>query len=100
MKLTIKGSGEWAGAGQVARVLAFMTLVAFNAPIAMAQQRVTGTVIDRNSGHPVAAAKVSLEGDVLRTERSATTDIEGRFSLSVLSPGSYTLTVSADRFYA
>jgi hypothetical protein len=100
MNLTFKGSVAWAAAAQTARALAFVALVAFAAQIAVAQQRVTGTVIDRNSGHPVAAAKVSLEGDVLRTERSATTDIEGRFSLSVLSPGSYSLTVSADRFYA
>jgi len=100
MKLTLKGSVAWAAAAQTARVLAFVTLVALTAQNAMAQQRVTGTVIDRNSGHPVSAAKVSLEGDVLQTERATTTDIEGGFSLSVLSPGSYTLTVSADRFYA
>lgn len=100
MKLTFKGSGEWAAAGRTARVLAFMTLVAFTAPIAMAQQRVTGTVIDRNSGHPLSTASIRLESETTQTERATTTDNKGRFSLSVLSPGSYTLTVSAERFYA
>ncbi|HWO01701.1 MAG TPA: TonB-dependent receptor [Blastocatellia bacterium] len=64
-----------------------------------AQQRVTGTVTEKNSGQPVSAASVKLEGEALPSERCTTADAEGRFSFSVLSPGVYTLTVSADRFY-
>jgi 5-hydroxyisourate hydrolase-like protein (transthyretin family) len=89
------GGSRWA----IARVGALLlwTLVAGSA--AAAQQRVTGFVADKSSGQPVSAASVKLEGDALSTERATTTDAEGRFSLSVLSPGFYTLTVSAARFY-
>jgi 5-hydroxyisourate hydrolase-like protein (transthyretin family) len=100
MKLRLKGFLAWASAAFTARALAFMTLVALTAPTATAQQRITGTVADRNSGYPVSAATVKLEGDTMPSERATTTDIDGRFSLSVLSPGSYTLTVSAARFYS
>src|SRR6185369_12457860 len=100
MKLTLKGSVVSAAAVKTAKALTLVTLVALTAQTSMAQQRVTGTVIDRNSGRPVSASKVTLEGDLLQTERTTTTDAKGLFSLSVLSPGSYTLTVSADRFYA
>ncbi|HTF37244.1 MAG TPA: TonB-dependent receptor [Blastocatellia bacterium] len=66
---------------------------------AAAQQRVTGIVADKSSGQPVSSASVKLEGDALSAERATTTDAEGRFSLSVLSPGFYKLTVSAAGFY-
>lgn len=78
-------------------LLLLWTLVAGST--AAAQQRVTGIVADKSSGQPISAASVKLEGDALSTERATTTDAEGRFSLSVLSPGFYTLTVSAARFY-
>jgi outer membrane receptor protein involved in Fe transport len=77
--------------------LLLWTLVAGST--AAAQQRVTGIVADKSSGQPVSAANVKLEGDALSAERTTTTDAEGRFSLSVLSPGFYTLTVSAAGFY-
>ena len=66
---------------------------------AAAQQRVTGIVADKSSGQPVSSASVKIVGDALSAERTTTTDAEGRFSLSVLSPGFYTLTVSAAGFY-
>jgi hypothetical protein len=66
---------------------------------AAGQQRVTGMVTDKDSGQPISAASVKIEGEALASERATTTDAEGRFSLSVLSPGLYTLTVSADKFY-
>jgi 5-hydroxyisourate hydrolase-like protein (transthyretin family) len=90
------GGSRWAIA-RVGALLLLWTLVAGSA--AAAQQRVTGFVADKSSGQPVSAASVKLEGDALSTERATTTDAEGRFSLSVLSPGFYTLTVSAARFY-
>ncbi len=66
---------------------------------AQAQQRVTGIVTDKTSGQAVSSAVVKLEGDGSVSERITTTDGEGRFSLSVLSPGVYTLKVSAKTFY-
>ncbi len=65
---------------------------------AAAQQRVNGTVVDRSSGRPVAAA-VTLEGKAASSERTTTTDSGGRFSFAGLSPGLYELSVSADKFY-
>ena len=82
---------------RVGALLLLWTLAAGST--AAAQQRVTGIVADKSSGQPVSAASVTLEGDALSAERTTTTDAQGRFSLSVLSPGFYTLTVSAARFY-
>jgi TonB dependent receptor/Carboxypeptidase regulatory-like domain len=89
------GSSRWA----IVRVGALLLWTLVAGSTAGAQQRVTGIVADKSSGQPVSAASVKLEGDALSTERATTTDTEGRFSLSVLSPGFYTLTVSAARFY-
>ena len=78
-------------------LLMLWTLVAGST--AAAQQRVTGIVTDKTTGQPASSASVKLEGEALSTERSTTTDVDGRFSLSVLSPGFYSLTVSAAGFY-
>lgn len=99
MKLRLKAFVARTSAARIARALGFMTLIVLTAPTALAQQRVTGIVADKNSGQPIFAASVRIEGDALSTQRATTTDAEGRFSLSVLSPGLYTLTASAARFY-
>lgn len=59
---------------------------------ASAQQSgsIVGTVVTRGSGRPVDAAAVALEG----TERSATTDNQGRFALNGLPAGRYVLVSS------
>ena len=49
-----------------------------------------GVVMDSTSGSPVAGARVELAG----TTNRATTDRAGRFALSGVIPGEYTLTVS------
>ena len=65
---------------------------------AIAQQRVTGTVVDKNTRQPVAAT-IKLESDLFTGERVTTSDGEGRFAFLGLSPARYTVSVSADRFY-
>src|SRR3989442_574407 len=82
------GRSRWtiARGGASLFFLLLWTLVTGSA--AAAQQRVNGIVTDKSSGQPVSSASVKLEGDALSTERATTTDVEGRFSLSVLSPGS------------
>lgn len=96
----LKGFVARTSAALIARVLGFLTLVVLSAPTALAQQRVTGIVADKNSGRPVSGANVTLEGETSTTERTTTTDAEGRFSLSVLTPGFYALTVSTAGFYS
>ena len=88
-----------AGSRAIARVGALLLWALVAGSTAAAQQRVTGIVTDKNSGKSVSAASVKVEGDASSTERVTTTDGEGRFSLSLLSPGLYTLTVSAAGFY-
>lgn len=50
----------------------------------------TGTVTDSASGEALIGATVLVEG----TQRGANTDFEGRFRISQLAPGTYTLRIS------
>jgi hypothetical protein len=63
-------------------------LVAMSTPA-----RVTGMVWDSTRARPLAAARVILEG----TDRTATTDSAGRFTLEGVSEGAYSLTFAHPR---
>lgn len=76
-------------------LLACLALPAF----AAAQQRIAGTVTDTKTHSPVKSATVKLEGGLFTMPSETTTDADGRFSFSGLSPNRYTLRVSADAFY-
>ena len=78
-----------------------IVLLVLIAPLtaALAQQRMTGTVIDANTRSPIGAAIVKLESDVLSSKQEVTTDAGGNFSFPGLSPGNYSLSASADKFY-
>jgi hypothetical protein len=65
---------------------------------AAGQQRISGTVANKNTRQPVAAT-VKLDSDLLTSERVTTPDAEGRFAFVGLSPGRYTVSASADEFY-
>ena len=65
---------------------------------AAAQQRITGTVTDKKARQPVAAT-VKLQSDLFTGERVTIADIEGRFAFVGLSPGRYTVSASAEKFY-
>jgi len=97
MQIYRVGAGRLRSA--IARSVGLVFWTVLGCLAAAGQQRVTGIVTDKDSAHPISAASVKLEGEALAPERATTTDAEGRFSLSVLSPGLYTLTVSADKFY-
>jgi len=51
---------------------------------------ITGKVIDKLSGEELVCAKILIDG----LDMKACTDIEGKFSISNLEPGIYTLKVS------
>jgi len=52
---------------------------------------ISGIVVDSETGSPVIGANVIIEG----TYRGAAADIEGRFLIQNVEPGSYTVVVSA-----
>jgi hypothetical protein len=66
---------------------------------ATAQQRISGSVINKGTAAPVPAATVRLESNLLASAVATATDADGRFSFASLSPGSYTVSVSADTYY-
>lgn len=83
----------------LAKISIHLCLLLLCAATATAQQRITGTVTNKNTNAPVATAAVKLESDLLSSAQTATTDAQGRFSFAGLSPGLYTVSVSADTFY-
>jgi hypothetical protein len=79
----------------------FLTCVAFCflcASVAAAQQRITGSVFDKTTGKFLPGINVKLESDLLSAPVSTTTGSQGQFSFSGLSPGDYSVSVSADTF--
>lgn len=56
---------------------------------------ISGTVTDANTGNPIAGASVSTQPTTLLV----TTDAQGRFSISNVTPGSYTVTASASGYF-
>lgn len=65
--------------------------------LAQANGAVTGTVLDANGTViPAASVRVTLEGSAIN--RTATTDTLGRYSISGLNPGAYTLEFTANGF--
>lgn len=66
---------------------------------ALAQQRISGKVTDKDTSSPIAGASVKLESDLLDSRQLATTGSTGGFSFANLSPGRYKVSASADKFY-
>ena len=76
------------------RLLALMLI--FSAHFAIAQTgAVKGTITD-DKGAPLQAVNISLKG----TSKGASSDIDGNFRIEDVSPGKYTLNVSAVGFSA
>src|ERR1700735_2762315 len=82
-------------------VLTLMVIAAVMAPSLMAQSLVsgdiTGTVTDP-SGAVVSGATVTLKSNANGSTRTSTTGSNGTYRFSLLSPGSYTVSVSASGF--
>src|SRR5262249_47139835 len=86
-------------ARRTAHLLVPLSLLLF-CSAAFGQQRISGTVLDRKTGAPIAGAPVRLQSDLLSNEKLTSTDDAGRFAFGSLSPGRYTITASAEKYYA
>ncbi|MGA2373134.1 MAG: carboxypeptidase regulatory-like domain-containing protein [Candidatus Korobacteraceae bacterium] len=82
-------------------MLTLLVIAAVMAPSLMAQSLVsgdlTGTVTDP-SGAVVSGATVTAKSDANGSTRTTTTSASGTYRFSLLSPGSYTVTVTAQGF--
>ncbi len=66
-------------------------LISFLINAAFATGNISGNIKDASSGDPLFGANVIIEG----TNFGATTDIDGKFNISNVSAGSYTLHISS-----
>src|SRR5690349_21463317 len=93
--------GDMTAKRLITGILSVLMVAAVMAPSLMAQSLIsgdiTGTVTDP-SGAVVSGATVMLKGDAQGTTRTSTTGSNGAFRFSLLSPGNYTLTVTAPGF--
>src|SRR5215216_3413091 len=77
--------------------------LAFGAPFAAAQSTTQGAVggtVKDPQGAVVANAPVTVKNEETNKEFAATTDDEGRFRVTSLDPGNYTVTINATGFAA
>ena len=72
------------------KILMFLACAALSAGMAFAQQQVTGTVIDSETGEPLVGATVKVKG----TTQGALTDMDGKFALKNLPAKGSTLVIS------
>ena len=73
------------------RILAPLVLAFLLPSAAFAQAQMNGRVTDARTREPLPFVNVALEG----TTQGATTDIEGRFSITDVKPGLYNVQVSS-----
>lgn len=59
---------------------------------------ITGRVVARQSGKPIYEATVRAKAQITGKETQATTDEKGEFQLKGLRPGTYLLTISAEKY--
>ena len=72
------------------RLLTFIACVLLSVGAALAQTRVSGTVISAEDGQPVVGASVLIKGST----KGVVTDVDGKFTLANLSPNDKTLVVT------
>jgi hypothetical protein len=73
------------------RILLFALFIALQT-VAMAQSgTIRGFVYDRESGEPIIFTNVFLKG----TQQGASTDVNGYYSITKITPGDYTVLVTA-----
>ena len=72
------------------RLLSFLVICLCAVSVAFAQKKVTGTVVDSETGEPVVGASVLVKG----TTAGAATDINGKFTIQNVPNSAKTLVVS------
>ena len=83
---------RWAGAA----IAAFALCAAAHAETPAAT--LAGVVVDAAASTPVAEAIVTVRGPALIGEQAALTDADGAFEITLLPPGTYSLSVEKDGF--
>ena len=84
-------------AGRICRGLALLALLA---PLATAQSTITGVVRD-TSGAVMAGVRVEAASEALiERSRTATTALDGRYTIVDVRPGQYTITFTEEGFAA
>lgn len=75
------------------RIFILGLIVSFSCAFAQTPNtgNITGIVIDSETGQPVIGANVMIEG----TFRGAAADMEGKFNIQNVEPGSYTIIISS-----
>ncbi|MCH8027937.1 MAG: von Willebrand factor type A domain-containing protein [candidate division Zixibacteria bacterium] len=75
-------------------VLALVSLMAAAIILADATGQISGRIIDSHTGLPIVGATVLVVG----TNRGANTDLDGKFVIPKIAPGTYTLRISSIGF--
>jgi hypothetical protein len=80
----------------VSLIVLFVVIVSYSAVLnaQSATGRISGIVVDSETGNPVIGANVIIEG----TMRGAAADIEGKYTILNVEPGTHTVIISAISF--
>ena len=70
--------------------LLLISLAGSNLMVAQSSGKITGLVVDKEFGDPLIGVNVLING----TMQGAATDIDGKFVISLVAPGDYSLSVS------
>ncbi|MCB0731557.1 MAG: TonB-dependent receptor [Ignavibacteriae bacterium] len=70
--------------------LILILLVQYSSIIAQTSGSISGTVVDKDFGDPLIGVNVFIEG----TTRGSATDIDGKYSIDGIEPGTYNVTFS------
>src|SRR5713101_1903981 len=92
-----RSTSKWQIPGFLAAGLCLFVLMMSALSSAQSTGTVTGTVTDQ-SGAVVAKAKVSLHNEGTGDNRETSSNDSGYFSFATVSPGTYTIKVSAANF--
>ena len=80
------------------RLVVFAVFCSVIGPAQTTQGLIAGRVVDSQTGRPISAAQVSYEKLATNARGQALTTSAGYYALPLLSPGLYTIRISADQY--